>query len=157
MARLDKVRHAAGGLSTGEIRNSMQRTMQRYATVFRTGSTLDEGCRKIGEVAESLGELRVNDRSKVWKLAADKITAEMWALKPSATAKELAPRVRRELGKLLDARELPGIEGSPPSAPSGMKSRGSARNGRFFCTPSIGGLHDSGHLQAIATDGVKAL
>ena len=46
--------------------HAMQRTMQRYATVFRVGSTLDEGCRKIGEVADSLGELRVADRSTVW-------------------------------------------------------------------------------------------
>ena len=41
--RLDRVRHAAGSLSTGEIRGSMQRTMQRYASVFRTGEVLEEG------------------------------------------------------------------------------------------------------------------
>src|SRR3954453_3840633 len=66
VARLDKVRHAKGNLSTGEIRTAMQRTMQRYATVFRTGPTLEEGSQKIGEVADSLSELRVNDRSLVW-------------------------------------------------------------------------------------------
>jgi succinate dehydrogenase / fumarate reductase, flavoprotein subunit len=66
VARLDKVRHAKGNLSTGEIRAAMQRTMQRYATVFRTGPTLEEGSQKIGEVADSLSELRVNDRSLVW-------------------------------------------------------------------------------------------
>ena len=64
--RLDKVRHAKGSLSTGEIRTTMQRTMQRYASVFRDGPMLSEGCGKIAEVADSLGELRVNDRSKVW-------------------------------------------------------------------------------------------
>jgi succinate dehydrogenase / fumarate reductase, flavoprotein subunit len=66
VARLDKVRHAKGNLSTGEIRAAMQRTMQRYATVFRTGPTIEEGSQKIGEVADSLSELRVNDRSLVW-------------------------------------------------------------------------------------------
>ena len=35
--RLDRTRHAAGAQSTGEIRLNMQRTMQRYAAVFRTG------------------------------------------------------------------------------------------------------------------------
>jgi succinate dehydrogenase / fumarate reductase, flavoprotein subunit len=66
VARLDKVRHAGGSTSTGEIRAAMQRTMQRHASVFRDGPTLEEGCRKIDEVADSLSELRVDDRSKVW-------------------------------------------------------------------------------------------
>lgn len=66
LERLDRVRHAAGSLGTGAIRTSMQRTMQRYASVFRDGPMLAEGCGKIGEVAESLAELRVDDRSKVW-------------------------------------------------------------------------------------------
>jgi succinate dehydrogenase/fumarate reductase flavoprotein subunit len=64
--RLDKVRHAAGSMGTGEIRRNMQRTMQRHASVFRDGPLLDEGCQRIGEVAGSLSELRVDDRSKVW-------------------------------------------------------------------------------------------
>ena len=51
---------------TAAIRAAMQRTMQRYATVFREGPMLAEGCQKIGEVADSLSELRVEDRSKVW-------------------------------------------------------------------------------------------
>jgi succinate dehydrogenase / fumarate reductase flavoprotein subunit len=66
IARLDEVRNARGSLATGEIRLNMQRTMQRYAGVFRTGPTLEEGCRRIDEVAQSLSELRVEDRSKVW-------------------------------------------------------------------------------------------
>jgi succinate dehydrogenase flavoprotein subunit len=64
--RLDRVRHAAGSLSTGEIRSSMQRTMQRYASVFRTGEILEEGTRKLGEVAGSLSEIRLTDRSMIW-------------------------------------------------------------------------------------------
>jgi succinate dehydrogenase / fumarate reductase flavoprotein subunit len=64
--RLDKVRHAKGSMGTGEIRTAMQRTMQRYASVFRDGPMLGEGCEKIADVAHSLGELRVDDRSKVW-------------------------------------------------------------------------------------------
>ena len=66
IARLDRVRHAAGSLSTGAIRASMQRTMQRYASVFRTGEVLAEGTRRIGEVAGSLAEIRLTDRSMIW-------------------------------------------------------------------------------------------
>ena len=44
--RLDRTRHAAGSHSTGAIRSSMQRTMQRYAAVFRTGQVLEEGAQQ---------------------------------------------------------------------------------------------------------------
>ncbi len=64
--RLDRARHAAGSLSTGEIRTRMQRTMQRYASVFRTGKVLEEGTARLGEVASSLGEIRLTDRSMIW-------------------------------------------------------------------------------------------
>ncbi len=64
--RLDRVRHAKGESKTGAIRLEMQRTMQRYASVFRDGPMLDEGSKKIGEVTAMLGDLQVNDRSMVW-------------------------------------------------------------------------------------------
>ena len=64
--RLDRTRHAAGSQSTGEIRLNMQRTMQRYAAVFRTGEVLEEGTRRLDEVASSLAELRLTDRSMIW-------------------------------------------------------------------------------------------
>ncbi|MEO1093081.1 MAG: succinate dehydrogenase flavoprotein subunit [Pseudomonadota bacterium] len=66
VARLDAVRHANGGSNTGKIRLEMQRTMQRYASVFRDGPTLDEGCKKIGEVSSMLSDLQIADRSMVW-------------------------------------------------------------------------------------------
>jgi succinate dehydrogenase / fumarate reductase flavoprotein subunit len=64
--RLDRVRNAAGSLSSGAIRLDMQRTMQRYASVFRTGEVLEEGMHRLGEVAASLGDLRLTDRSMIW-------------------------------------------------------------------------------------------
>jgi len=64
--RMDRVRHASGSMSTGEIRINMQRTMQRYAAVFRTGPVLEEGAEKLGQVAQSLAELKLTDRSMIW-------------------------------------------------------------------------------------------
>jgi succinate dehydrogenase / fumarate reductase, flavoprotein subunit len=64
--RLDRTRHAAGAQSTGAIRLNMQRTMQRYAAVFRTGEVLEEGAKKLAEVADSLSDLRLFDRSMIW-------------------------------------------------------------------------------------------
>jgi succinate dehydrogenase / fumarate reductase flavoprotein subunit len=66
LERLDRTRHATGSQSTGEIRLNMQRTMQRYATVFRTGEVLEEGTHQLDQVASSLGELRLTDRSMIW-------------------------------------------------------------------------------------------
>jgi succinate dehydrogenase / fumarate reductase flavoprotein subunit len=64
--RLDRTRHAAGDRSTGEIRLDMQRTMQRYASVFRTGEVLEQGAARLTEVAASLDGLRLTDRSMIW-------------------------------------------------------------------------------------------
>ena len=66
IARLDRVFNAKGDASTGEIRATMQRTMQKHATVFRDGPHLDEGVERIAADAKSLDHLRVQDRSKVW-------------------------------------------------------------------------------------------
>ncbi len=66
IARVDRLLNARGSIGAGQIRLNMQRTMQRYAGVFREAGTLEEGCRKLEEVAKSLAEIRVDDRSRVW-------------------------------------------------------------------------------------------
>ena len=66
LARFDRLRHARGGEPTAELRLRMQRVMQNSAAVFRTGETLDEGCRLIGDVHAAFGDVRVEDRSLVW-------------------------------------------------------------------------------------------
>ena len=66
LARLDRLRHARGGEPTAGLRLRMQRVMQNNAAVFRTGETLDEGCRLIGDVNAAFSDVRVEDRSLVW-------------------------------------------------------------------------------------------
>ncbi len=66
VARFDRMRHANGPLKPGTIRLNMQRTMQNECAVFRTASTLEEGVRKISDVAASMGELGLSDRSMIW-------------------------------------------------------------------------------------------
>ena len=66
LARFDALRHADGKMPTAIIRANMQRTMQKDATVFRTGETLAEGRQKISAVFDSLQDVRVSDRSLVW-------------------------------------------------------------------------------------------
>lgn len=64
--RFDGLRHAKGSQPTAELRMKMQKTMQNYAAVFRTGETLDEGVKQIGEVRTSFSDVGVTDRNMVW-------------------------------------------------------------------------------------------
>ena len=66
LARLDKLRYANGSQRTAAIRLNMQRTMQHYAAVFRTGESLQEGIHKLGEVYRSCDDVHVSDRSLIW-------------------------------------------------------------------------------------------
>ena len=66
LARLDAVRHANGGMNTGAIRDQMQKTMQKHATVFRDGPLLDAGITAMGEVTGSMPDIKIADRSMVW-------------------------------------------------------------------------------------------
>ncbi|MHA1113063.1 MAG: succinate dehydrogenase flavoprotein subunit [Alphaproteobacteria bacterium] len=66
VARLDGLRHADGSRRVAEARLDMQRTMQNNCAVFRTDKVLAEGVAKIDQVAASLADVRVADRSMIW-------------------------------------------------------------------------------------------
>jgi succinate dehydrogenase / fumarate reductase flavoprotein subunit len=66
VARLDRFRHAKGGTPTAELRLRMQRAMQDYCAVFRTGEVLGQGCQKIDEIWAGVEDIRVSDRSLIW-------------------------------------------------------------------------------------------
>src|SRR5215469_503518 len=65
VARLDRVRNAKGRLKINEVRLQMQRTMQSDCGIFR-GPTLEQGVRKIDDVAASMNDLAIADRSLIW-------------------------------------------------------------------------------------------
>jgi succinate dehydrogenase / fumarate reductase flavoprotein subunit len=64
--RFDKFRHASGGTPTARLRVQMQRIMQKYATVFRTHETLQEGREELRQVWSGLSDISVTDRSMIW-------------------------------------------------------------------------------------------
>ena len=66
VARFDRLRNANGSLHTSEIRLAMQKTMQNDAAVFRTSKSLAEGVEKLSQVASTLPQIKINDRSTVW-------------------------------------------------------------------------------------------
>jgi succinate dehydrogenase / fumarate reductase flavoprotein subunit len=66
LARFDRLRSAKGGTPTPALRLQMQRAMQSYATVFRTGTILQEGKEALQEVWNGLSDIAVSDRSMIW-------------------------------------------------------------------------------------------
>jgi succinate dehydrogenase / fumarate reductase flavoprotein subunit len=66
LQNFDKLRHAKGSTPTAEIRLSMQKAMQTHAAVFRTGESLQEGCRKVSQIYRGFSDVKVSDRSLVW-------------------------------------------------------------------------------------------
>jgi succinate dehydrogenase / fumarate reductase flavoprotein subunit len=66
LGRLDRLRNANGSTPTAQIRGKMQRTMQNYAAVFRTGETLEEGCKLMDDVYATFEDVKVADRGLIW-------------------------------------------------------------------------------------------
>jgi succinate dehydrogenase / fumarate reductase, flavoprotein subunit len=66
LSRLDKFRSANGSTPTAELRLSMQKVMQNYCAVFRTGEVLEEGEKRIAEVFAGVSDIKVSDRSLIW-------------------------------------------------------------------------------------------
>ena len=64
--RFDKMRHASGALPTAQIRDDMQRTMQRDAAVFRDATVLADGKKKIDDIVGGFDEIAIKDRSLIW-------------------------------------------------------------------------------------------
>ena len=66
LAHFDSVRYANGEHSTASLRMEMQKIMQKYAAVFRTGESLAEGLEKLREVQQKATDISVKDHSMVW-------------------------------------------------------------------------------------------
>jgi len=66
IAWIDKIRYNKGTIPTAKLRLEMQKAMQTYASVFREQASLDEGKKKVDEVARKLSDIRVSDKSLIW-------------------------------------------------------------------------------------------
>ncbi|MGL9717629.1 MAG: succinate dehydrogenase flavoprotein subunit [Wolbachia sp.] len=64
--RFNKMRFASGEFRVSKIRNKMQHTMQKYASVFRVAEVLEEGKKAIKEVAKMMPDIAIEDRSMIW-------------------------------------------------------------------------------------------
>ena len=66
LERLDRARHAKGKTQVGALRLEMQKAMQRYAAVFRSGESLEGGVKQMDEIAAQMSDIGIADRSLVW-------------------------------------------------------------------------------------------
>ncbi|MCQ9156593.1 succinate dehydrogenase flavoprotein subunit [Acidomonas methanolica] len=66
LANFDRLRHAQGKHSVAGLRERLQRTMQTHAAVFRSESSLKEGCEKVADIWKDVGDIAVSDQSLIW-------------------------------------------------------------------------------------------
>jgi succinate dehydrogenase / fumarate reductase flavoprotein subunit len=64
--RLDRLRNASGSNGTAQIRNAMQRDMQKHAAVFRSGDSMQEGVDKMDRIFASFEDVGISDRGLIW-------------------------------------------------------------------------------------------
>ena len=66
LSRLDRTRHAKGATKVAAMRDTLQRTMQAHAAVFRNSESLTQGVDKMKTLWGGLGDMQVTDRSLIW-------------------------------------------------------------------------------------------
>ncbi|MEE9446576.1 MAG: FAD-binding protein, partial [Arenicellales bacterium] len=66
VSRFDDLRYASGKTPTANIRDDMQRTMQKHCAVFRTDEVLSTGVEKMAQITARFEDVKVSDRSMSW-------------------------------------------------------------------------------------------
>ena len=69
LARLNRFEATTGGEYAQDVANDIRDTMQKYAGVFRTQVTMNEGVGKIKALAERVKGIHLGDKSKVFNTA----------------------------------------------------------------------------------------
>ncbi len=95
MDRFDRIRFADGKTPTAALRETMQRTMQEDAAVFRTSETLKQGVSRMTALWRGMAEIKVFDRSMIWN--SDLVeTLELENLMTNALATVVSAEARHE-------------------------------------------------------------
>lgn len=66
IARFDAYRNANGNTKTAQLRDEMQRAMQKHSAVFRTEEVLQEGVEILQDIWKRKSDISVSDRGLVW-------------------------------------------------------------------------------------------
>ncbi|XP_044255796.1 succinate dehydrogenase [ubiquinone] flavoprotein subunit, mitochondrial-like [Tribolium madens] len=63
---LEKLKRQNGNRTVGDLRLELQKTMQKFAGVFRNQKLLEEGCLQVAELYKEIDNIKVNDDSMIW-------------------------------------------------------------------------------------------
>ena len=69
LARLAAIDGRQSGEGTQDVADALRAAMQAHCGVFRTGALLQEGVRKVMDLAERAGQVAIGDKSKVFNTA----------------------------------------------------------------------------------------
>ena len=66
MDNFESTRNSSGDIGTAELRDKMQKTMQRYAPVYRDDETLKKGIDIMHGLFKDFKNVSVSDKSLIW-------------------------------------------------------------------------------------------
>ena len=64
--RFNSIKNANGDINPSEIRDSMQRAMQKYAPVYRDQETMDKGIEIMKGLYNDFSNIKLSDTSLIW-------------------------------------------------------------------------------------------
>jgi len=66
ISRVNSIRLSSGSKNPADLRLKLQKTMQNYAAVFRTGETLTKGMDEVSKIFKDFSSIGLNDKSLIW-------------------------------------------------------------------------------------------
>ena len=69
LERLNQLDNSKDGIYAQDLAGEIRQTMHTHAGVFRTQKSMDEGVVKIAEIRQKVGQVTLQDKSKVWNTA----------------------------------------------------------------------------------------
>ena len=66
ISRVNSIRLASGSKNPADLRLKLQKTMQNYSAVFRTGETLTKGMDEVIKIFKDFSSIGLNDKSLIW-------------------------------------------------------------------------------------------
>ena len=91
-----------------EVRDRLQRAMQKHAAVFRDEEILSEGVKVMSEIAESMKDVGISDRSLIWNT--DLVEGlELDNLVGQAMVTITSAHLRKKAAALMRARISPSV------------------------------------------------
>ena len=66
LSRFDSIKNSNGDINPYEIRDKMQRAMQKYAPVYRDQKTMDKGIEIMKGLFDDFSNIKLTDSSMIW-------------------------------------------------------------------------------------------